>query len=173
MLRDALNNINVGANGMAFIVNADGRLIAHRDLRKVYNHEGIAMSLGEDPRVADVITLMTEGHTGAALIDAADGRSFVSYSPIRGTRWSLGIVAPRSDFTEAFRRAIFTSALITAAALIFFAFVISFLIERILMIPLEAITAGAGAISLGRFDDELPARLTDRDDRRITWAATT
>jgi CheY-like chemotaxis protein/HAMP domain-containing protein len=164
VLSDALNNINVGANGMAFIVNGEGRLIAHRDLRKVYSHENISRSMGDDPRAADVITLMAEGHTGAALIDAADGRSFISYSPIRGTRWSLGIMAPRSDFTEAFRRAIFTSALITAAALIFFAFVISFLIERILMIPLEAITAGAGAISLGRFDDGLPSCLTNRDD---------
>ncbi|MDR3076168.1 MAG: HAMP domain-containing protein, partial [Synergistaceae bacterium] len=164
MLKDALNNINIGANGMAFIINREGNLIAHRDIGKVYGMEHISDSMGDDPAVKDAIKLMTEGQTGSEQIYSATGRAFISFSPIRGTRWSLGIVALRSDFIAGFRHAILTSVLITAAALIFFAFVISFMTQQMLKIPLEAITEGAAAIALGEFESELPENLTKRED---------
>jgi len=164
MLMDALNNINIGANGVAFIINERGYLIAHQDVNKVYNMEHISASLGDDKAVSDLIQTMTESQTGSAMIDTAKGDSFVSYSPVRGTRWSLGIVALRSDFTVAVAHAIYTSVLITAAALIFFAFVISLLTEKTLRIPLRAITDGANTIALGQFDNQLPSNLTERGD---------
>ena len=164
MLMDALNNISIGANGAVFIINGSGTLIAHRDLSKVYDAEHISESLGGNNAVLDLIQLMTNANTGSKMIETAEGRSFVSYSPIRGTRWSLGIVARRSDFMAEFRQAIYTSIMITLTALLFFAITISLLTERALMIPLEAITDGANNIALGQFDNQLPGNLTKRED---------
>ena len=164
MLMDALNNINVGSSGVAFIIDNKGSLIAHRDLSRVYSLEHISESLGSGKAVSDLVQTMTEAQTGSTMIDTEKGKSFVGYSPVRGTRWSLGIVALRSDFISEFRRAIYTSILTTVAALIFFALVISFLTEKIFMAPLEAITEGANTIALGQFDKQLPPGLTERED---------
>jgi signal transduction histidine kinase/DNA-binding response OmpR family regulator len=164
ILKDALNNISVGANGTAFIINGTGNLIAHMDLGKVYNLEHVSKSMGGDPAVRGLVELMTNGQTGSAMIGALGRMELVAYSPVRGTRWSLGVMALRSDFTSEFRRAIYASVLITGAALILFALLIWYMTRRLLMSPLEAITEGAGDISLGQFERELPEAMTRRED---------
>ncbi|MDR3279419.1 MAG: response regulator [Synergistaceae bacterium] len=171
ILSDALSNINVGASGLAFIINQDGNLIAHRDLGKVYSMEPLVESLGDDKSNQDVMRLMKEGQTGSAELDLAGGTAFVSFSPIRGTRWSLGILAPRGDFMAAVRSALIISVTITAAALAFFTLVISFFLRKILMKPLAAITEEARRIALGQFESNLPAELKDRRDEIGTLGA--
>jgi len=42
---------------------------------------------------------------------------YFSYSPVRGTHWSLGITAPQSDFMEATNKAILISLLVTIVLL--------------------------------------------------------
>ncbi|MDR1137674.1 MAG: response regulator [Synergistaceae bacterium] len=164
VLADVVNNANIGANGVAFIINADGELVAHKDLGKVYNKETLSENLGDNLETNEIIHLMTEGQTGSAQITTAGKRAFVGYSPVRGTLWSLGILAPRSNFVEAILSAIFTSVSIIAAALILFALIISLLMQRILKKPLYAIAENARRIALGQFDNDLPHNVINRED---------
>ncbi|MDR1917167.1 MAG: HAMP domain-containing protein, partial [Synergistaceae bacterium] len=164
VLSDVLGNINVGANGMAFIINASGELIAHRDQGKVFSLEHITKSMGHSPELREVLMLMHQGQTGSAKIPHVDGEMFMSYAPIRGTLWSLGIVAPRSDFLSAVRNAIFIGVFFTTLALIFFTLVIAFFIQRILTVPLGAITESAHSVAAGQFEDGILQKFISRND---------
>ncbi|MDR2779639.1 MAG: response regulator, partial [Synergistaceae bacterium] len=164
VLADVVSNINIGANGTAFIIDADGKLMAHKERAKVYDGESLSASLGNDLDANAVIRLMTEGQTGSAEIITHGKRAFIGYSPIRGTLWSLGILAPRSDFTKAFLGAVFTGAYITVASLILFALIISLLTQKILKNPLDAITENARKKALGQFENELPDSILKRND---------
>jgi signal transduction histidine kinase/CheY-like chemotaxis protein/HAMP domain-containing protein len=164
VLSDVVSNINIGSSGGAFIINQNGEIMAHRDLGKVYSMEAITASLGDSRETQRVIQLMKEGQTGSAQISVTPDGEFISYSPIRGTRWSIGIVAPRSDFTDAVEDAIFTSILMTLAALVLFAAVISFFMQRMLMFPLRSITEEARTIALGQFDKYASLYAIERPD---------
>ena len=164
VLGDVLRNINIGTNGTAFIINQDGALMAHKDLGKVFSQESITNSLGSSTAAQNVLLSMKQGQTGSADIDGSNGQIFVSYSPVRGTLWSLGIQAPHDDFTAAAKQAFLIGALITLGSLIFFAIILSVFTRKILSAPLRAITKSAGNLAMGQFDDKLPNNLTDRND---------
>jgi signal transduction histidine kinase/response regulator of citrate/malate metabolism len=164
VLGDVLHNINIGPNGRSFIINEQGLFIAHREMSKVFNRESVADSFGSGPDAKATILSMQQGQTGAAQIRAADGDIFVSFSPIRGALWFLGIQAPRSDFTSAARQALTIGVLITVSALILFSILLTLFIRRFLSVPLKAITDNAGNLAEGDFGELLSARIIGRRD---------
>jgi signal transduction histidine kinase/CheY-like chemotaxis protein/HAMP domain-containing protein len=164
VLSDVVSNINIGSSGGAFIINQNGEIMAHRDLGKVYSMEAITASLGDSRETQRVIQLMKEGQTGSAQISVTPGGEFISYSPIRGTRWSIGIMAPRADFTDAVENAVFTGVLVTSATLVLFAVIIAFFMQRMLMFPLQSITEEARTIALGQFDQYASLDAIERQD---------
>jgi CheY-like chemotaxis protein/HAMP domain-containing protein len=172
VLADAVNSINIGENGTAFIINAGGDMVAHKDVDKVFKKEALSKNLGDDPYAGALIRLMTEGQTGSAQIIIGGKKAFIGYSPVRGTLWSLGILVPRSDFMQAIIDAALTGVFITVAALILFALIISFLTQKILKNPLHAITESARKIALGQFENELPDCVLDRNDEIGTLGET-
>ncbi|MDR3265345.1 MAG: response regulator, partial [Synergistaceae bacterium] len=165
-LSDILSNIKVGPNCTAFIINRQGRLIAHRDVSKAFGREAVAVadSFGFGPEAEAVLLPMKQGLTGAMEISGVEGKMFVSFSPIRGTLWSLGIQAPRSDFTSAASQALTIGTLITVASIVIFSIFMTFFIRRILSIPLGAITDSADKLADGEFGNLLPPQIIDRRD---------
>ncbi|MDR1921509.1 MAG: hybrid sensor histidine kinase/response regulator, partial [Candidatus Adiutrix sp.] len=164
VLNDVLSNINIGTHGTAFIINEEGRLIAHRNLGKVFSGENIESSFGSGAAIEETLSLMKQGQVGAIETDSGDGRVFISYAPIRGTRWSLGIQAPKNDFMADIHAAYLTSVIMTIVSLAFFAAVFAVMIRKILTLPLYAITENARKLALGQFENKLPRNLSARDD---------
>jgi signal transduction histidine kinase/DNA-binding response OmpR family regulator len=164
ILNDVMGNINVGADGSAFMINSEGRLMAHRDSGRVFAGESITASLGSGEDIKKVLRLMMQNQTGAAIVAGIPGRMFISYAPIRGTRWFLGIQAPRIDFIGPLRTAIFVSVMVMIGTLLFFMLIFGAALKRILALPLWAITESSGSIAQGRFEYKLPPGLTERKD---------
>jgi len=164
VLSDVLGNINIGTNGTAYIIDENGTLIAHKNLGKVYSQESVADNLGNSIKSQEVLSLMESRQTGSARIEGPKGALYISYSPIRGTLWSLGIEAPRSDFISAFRQAIYISIIIAVIVFIIAALVFEMLLRRILTSPLHAITENACRQANGNFDNSIPAAITKRND---------
>lgn len=164
VLGDVLSNINIGANGMAFIIDEGGTLVAHNNLGKVYSQEHISNSLGDTAEAQELISLMETRQIGSATVNSSSGQLYVSYAPIRGTLWSFGIEAPRSDFIGAFRQAIYISLIIAVMVFIIAALIFDLLLKKILTTPLHAITDNAGMLANGQFENRLPENITNRND---------
>ncbi|MDR3289226.1 MAG: response regulator [Peptococcaceae bacterium] len=165
IIDDILREINVSPNGMAFIVNEEGRLIAHKHMDKVFRGESVTDSLGTSSSAEAVFLAMTQGQTGTLEIKGAQDRSFVSFAPIRGTLWSLVIQAPRSDYIAATNQALTITVIITIAFLACFSLFLTFFIRKTLSFPLKTITGNADKLTKGEFEGLIyPAALARQDE---------
>ena len=154
VLSDVTGNISIGKNGMAFIINADGGVIAHRSLIKVYSRESIFVSLGDSDDVKSVISGMIQGQTGSRSISTPSGQMFIGYSPINGTTWSIGIIAPRSDFLTPLKQAIVIAVSIILVFVIVAAVIVLVIVRRDVTVPMAVISDSARAIADGVFGDK-------------------
>ncbi|MDR3038585.1 MAG: response regulator [Candidatus Adiutrix sp.] len=164
VLNDILENIKIGKSGTAFIINENGRIVAHRDTGKVYIRQEVAEDLGDDGIVTETLLLMRQGQSGAARFVGPDGPMFISHAPIRGTLWSLGILALKSDFMAEVRTAGLLSLLISFSALVAFVLVMKIITSRMLTRPLAIITDNARQLAQGQFENRLPDHLLARRD---------
>jgi signal transduction histidine kinase/CheY-like chemotaxis protein len=161
VLNDVLSNIIISAGSTAFIVNQEGKLMAHRDPKRVRGGEG---RFGEEPALRDIFSQMNQGKTGAARVVRGGSSTYIAYAPIRGTRWSLVIETPREDFMFAARQGVLTCAALTAVLLVFFAMASNAVLRKTLTRPLHVIAENARALAAGRFTGELPPALVNRRD---------
>ncbi|MDR2588292.1 MAG: response regulator [Spirochaetales bacterium] len=162
ILNDVLSNINIGAGSTAFIINEEGKLMAHRDVEKVRRGESLLDI--SSASVHELLSKMSRGETGSLKVDDFSSRHFFCYAPVRGTRWSLAIQTPRSDFSSAASQAIFISIYVTLFLLFLFIFVFTFFLKDTLTEPLRLITMNAHRVALGQFIRKLPDHLVGRED---------
>lgn len=105
VLNDIVTDIQISKNGSAYMLNAAGTTIAHRDMDNVKNQENTQEDAKTDPslaRLAEIESRMTRGESGFGRYSYGGVNKFVAYAPIGGTDgWSLAINAPVSDFMDA------------------------------------------------------------------------
>jgi signal transduction histidine kinase/HAMP domain-containing protein len=164
VLNDVLANVNIAAGGEAFIINEEGKLMAHRDSARVRSGEFILSGQDSKNMFHDLLSQMRRGQTGSVGIESAAGRVFFGFSPIRGTRWALAIETPRSDFMNAAWKAILTSLIVLVALLVLFTMVFNLFIKNIVTVPLRLITFNAYKLALGKFIQQLPEEIITRQD---------
>ena len=114
VLNDVLNSINISANGEAFIVNADGRVMGNRDTQLIQDQVDLAEYTGSD----NLETKVVSGETGVMELKNGKGTKQVSYVPINGTNWYLAIIVPSSDFMGPAQDSITVGIIMTAVMLV-------------------------------------------------------
>ncbi|MDR3167229.1 MAG: HAMP domain-containing protein, partial [Treponema sp.] len=164
VLNDVLSHINISSGSTAYIINEQGKLMAHRDVDKVGRGESILDTFRDKTAFQEMIAQMVQGQTGSVRISDGGMATFFSFAPIRGTRWSLVIETPRDDFLSAVRRGIMTAVLVTLGLFLLFILLFNSLIRKILIHPLRSITADANRLAQGRFVRNLPPELISRYD---------
>lgn len=115
MLNDVISNINMGKNGMAYMVNRDGIITGHPD-QSIVKSKNTLLQLSNGNEEA--IKRVTTGETGATEFDIDGERMLVAFSPIRGTQWALIIQVPKSDYNNLINRAMITAGVCTLAGLL-------------------------------------------------------
>jgi signal transduction histidine kinase/DNA-binding response OmpR family regulator len=177
VLNDVLGNINISANSVAFIINSLGELQAHRDIQRVLDGQTLYDILGNTPAAEELISEVVLGNTGSAalrnypaldfsslLFALGNGTTFISYAPIRGSRWSLVIEVPSGDFMFAVRQAVIISVIVAVILLTVFSVLFSFFLKKVLTEPLRMLTISAHRLALGQFSQELPDPVLYRND---------
>jgi signal transduction histidine kinase/CheY-like chemotaxis protein len=164
VLNDVLSHITISSGSTAYIINEQGKLMAHRDPGKVGRGESVFDSPGDNTPFREMASRIVQGQTGSARISGGEGTAFFSFAPIRGTRWFLAVEAPRDDFISAARRGIMIAVLITLGLFSLFILIFNSFIRKILVRPLRSITADANRLAQGRFVRNLPPELVNRQD---------
>jgi signal transduction histidine kinase/CheY-like chemotaxis protein/HAMP domain-containing protein len=158
ILNDVLSHINISTGSTAYIINRTGKFMAHRDMSLVRSGDSLfsefsTNSFRQNTRnyIGTIFTRMNMGHTGSVRIQTPEGPKFLSYAPVRGTRWTLVIETLRADFMGAARQGVMTSILITLFLLILFTLSFNIFIRKVLTEPLRIITENARRIAMGKF----------------------
>ena len=97
ILNDVLGNMNVGANGSAYILDEDGVIIADRQTARMEEHNNIYDLYGvkKNNKIFDAMLRFETGAGGTMIHHAYH---YVAYSPVAGTNWTMVIDAPYSDY---------------------------------------------------------------------------
>ena len=164
VLNDVLVNINISSGSTAYIINKDGKYIAHRNTELVRFGGYIFSGYPPSQAVNDVLGKMSRGEIGSALLGSGSHLRFFSFSPVGGTNWSLVIEVPRSDYMTVIWQGIIISVLVTIVLLIVFTIIFNFSIQAFLVKPLKLLTDNARLLSRGIFELGSSKKLTQRTD---------
>jgi signal transduction histidine kinase/CheY-like chemotaxis protein len=163
-LSDILGYINISSGSTAYIVNGQGKYMAHRNIEKVR----LELSIFDDnpgiTELDEVMAMMNQNRIDSVRIGSGDSEKIFSFAPIRETFWYLVIEAPRTDFMKVISSSILTSIQLTLALLIIFVVLANVFVVHLLTTPLKIITDYAERLTQGIFKYELPENLFKRKD---------
>lgn len=153
---DLVTSIKVGETGNAFVVDAQGRLIAHPDLWPVLRKSDMsghplvqaALSGADVPQGGDVVT------------DLNNRRVLSTFAPVRPLGWRVFVELPIAEAYASIDASILRSLLVLAG-LLGCAMVVALLLSRRMIIPIETLMRGAARIGAGDLDSRLAIRTGD------------
>jgi len=148
---DVVSRIRVGETGQAFVVDARGRLIAHRDISLVLRDTdlgGLAQvraarddaASGDSPFGRPLRTLVTENMQGQAVLSA--------YAPIAPLGWLMFVELPASEaYAPLYASLARTGVLLLIGLGV--AFLAGLFLARRMVVPIRALQEGAARIGAG------------------------
>ena len=159
---DVLSQVKVGDKGQAYVVDAQGRLIAHPDLSLVLGHTD-ASSLAQ-VRSAVRAQPSTQEEQSQVVTDLRGRRVLSEFAPIVPLNWLVFVELPVDEAFAPLYAAILRSSILLLITLII-AFFCGLLLARRMVVPIQAMHDGAASIGAGdlskrisiRTDDELEA----------------
>ena len=151
MLNDVLSSINIGKNGMAYMVNQEGIVTGHPDQSKV-QAQSTLLQLGGGNEEA--IKSVTTGETGSTEFDIDGQQMLVAFSPIHGTQWALVIQVPKSDYNNLINGAMIVAGICTLVVL-FISILVILRMARSISKPVKNVTNRMVGLSDGDLHTEV------------------
>ena len=162
MLNDVLSSINIGKNGMAYMVNREGIVTGHPDQSKVQAKSTLMqLSGGKEEAIKSVTT----GETGSTEFDIDGQQMLVAFSPIHGTQWALVIQVPKSDYNNLINGAMIVAGICTLVVL-FLSILVILRMARSISKPVKNVTNRMLCLSDGDLHTEV-AHIRSGDELEI------
>ncbi len=154
---DVVSQIKIGKAGHAYVVDSQGHLIAHPDISLVLKKTDLS-------KLAQVKATMARGAEQVGMPSIArdlDDRQVLSASaPIAPVGWTVLVEQPLVEAFEPIRGSIFrTVGLVLFGILL--SVIVSLVLARRMVRPIQALTEGAGRIGAGDLSYRLNVRTGD------------
>lgn len=117
MLSEVLSAIHIGQTGMALLINENGKIVGHHLIDIVKQQLNI-YDLDTNTSAHQIFDRMITRETGSMQGLVNGQQSYVSFCPVRGTRWSFAIEIPKKEYMKSTNIAILNTMVGTFAALI-------------------------------------------------------
>src|ERR1700720_4555432 len=156
LIWDVVSQIKVGERGHAYVVGAEGRLIAHPDISLVLRNTDMSRLVQVQAAQAgtDVDSLQ-----GALNIQGQE--VLTASAPILPLRWTMFVELPEKEAYASLYAALQRLAIVLAAASIF-AVLAGIFLTRLLVGPIQALRAGAERIGGGDFTQRISIKTGDQ-----------
>ena len=151
---DVVSRIKIGVAGLAYVVDANGTLIAHPDISLVLKKTDLKAL----PQVAAIGKPDETPNTMAR--DPQGNEVFAANARIPALDWTVFVESPRAEAFAPLYASIIRIALLLVAGLLA-AVVASFFLARTLVQPIRALQAGAARIGAGELDQRIEVRSGD------------
>ena len=156
LIWDVVSQIKVGEGGHAYVVGAQGRLIAHPDISLVLRNTDMS-------KLAQVQAAQG-GSAGAGSLQSAkniQGQDVLTASaPIAPLGWTMFVELPVEEAYASLYAALQRLAIVLAAASIFAVLAGIFLARR-MVVPIQALRAGAERLGAGDFAQRIAIKTGD------------
>ncbi|HET7526275.1 MAG TPA: GAF domain-containing protein, partial [Burkholderiaceae bacterium] len=148
-----VSGIKIGRSGLAYVVDANGTLIAHPDISLVLKKT----DLSELPQVAAVLH---GGAESATAHDLAGHEVLAAHERIPGLNWTVFVETPRGEALAPLRDTVWRLVWLLIGGLLLAA-AESFFLARALVRPIEALQRGAERVGAGELDQRIEVKTGD------------
>ncbi|MCF8062148.1 MAG: HAMP domain-containing protein [Deltaproteobacteria bacterium] len=155
-IREIVRSIQVGEEGYAFLVDGEGRTIAHPQFGP-YEH-----GLGNypDPSIAGLVHEMNRGGSGWKSYRYEGADKLAAFWPIPGMGWSLAATIPSSEFTK--EVGLIRTRVLQVVLLILFCSIVGVsLLSYYMLKPVRDLVSATHRIAGGDLSQEIPVRSRD------------
>jgi len=150
---DIVDNIRIGKTGSAFLVSADGTLIAHQDKKRVLKNE----NLGGRREIRSVLSGKTEA---IELEDKAEGKWISAYSPVPDLGWGI-VLRQSQDEAYLFSKVMKMQSWIIIILSEMVAILASIFMGKVLARPIKALAFRIKRVAAGDLDHKIAVRTRD------------
>ncbi len=155
LIWDVVSKIKVGQRGRAYVVDADGRLIAHPDISLVLRNTDMS-------KLAQVRSARAAG-SGDAVQEAEDitgNRVLTAYAQVTPLGWLVFVETPVAEAYAPLYASIQRTGYVLFGALLL-AFIAGMFLARRMVGPIQALRSGAARIGLGDLSQRISIKTGD------------
>jgi signal transduction histidine kinase len=154
LIWDVVSQIKVGERGVAYVVDGDGRLIAHPDISLVLRNTDMT-------RLAQVAAARS-GQAGPVqeAVDLHGGKVLSAYAPVSPLGWLVFVELPVEEAYASLYNSIQRSGLIMFGGLML-AFLSGLFLARRMVVPIQMLRAGAQRIGGGDLGQRISIKTGD------------
>ena len=155
LIWDVVSNIKVGEHGLAYVVDGDGRLIAHPDISLVLRNTDMS-------RLAQVRSALVSHATGQVqeATDLAGHQVLSAYAPVAPLGWIVFVETPMEEAYAPLHASIQRTGFVLLGALAL-AFIAGMLLAGRMVGPIQALRAGAARIGAGDLGQRISIKTGD------------
>src|SRR5882757_3490590 len=157
LIRDVVSQIRVGERGQAYVVDAEGRLIAHPDISLVLRNTDMSKLLQVQAARAGGRSV-SEELQGTKNIQGQE--VLTASAPIAPLGWTMFVELPVEEAYASLYQALQRLAIVLLGASILAVLAGIFLARR-MVVPIQALRAGAARIGGGDFTQHISIRTGD------------
>jgi signal transduction histidine kinase/CheY-like chemotaxis protein len=154
---DVVSLIKVGQHGYAYVIDAQGRLVAHPDLGLVLKHTDLSV-LPQVEAARAATDTATQDRTDS--VDLAGRAVLAAYAPVAPVGWFVFIESPRAEAFATLYDSLTRSAALLVAGLLA-AFVCGLVLARRMIAPIQALGIGAARIGGGDLGHRISIKTGD------------
>jgi signal transduction histidine kinase len=158
LIWDVVSQIKVGEHGRAYVVDSQGRLIAHPDISLVLRNT----DLSRLPQVQ--AARMRATGTPADQVQEAEEvqgrRVLTAYAPVAPLGWFMFVELPIEEAYAPLYATLYRSALLLLAGLML-ALIAGLILARRMVVPIQALRRGAAAIGAGDLSQRISIKTGD------------
>jgi signal transduction histidine kinase len=158
LIWDVVSQIKVGAHGHAYVVDGQGRLIAHPDISLVLRNTDLSRLAQVQAARAHLAGKQTEQVQEAD--DIQTHRVLTAYAPISPLGWIMFVELPVEEAYAPLYTTLERSGLILLAGLLL-ALVAGLMVARRMVVPIQALRLGAARIGSGDLGQRIAIRTGD------------
>ena len=154
LIWDVVSQIKVGEHGQAYVIDADGRLIAHPDISLVLRNTDMT-------KLAQVQAARTAGTEPVQEGQDIHGQKVLSaYAPVSPLGWLVFVELPAEEAYASLYDSIKRSGAIIFAGLVL-AFLSGLFLARRMVVPIQMLRAGAQRIGGGDLNQRISIKTGD------------
>jgi signal transduction histidine kinase len=155
LIWDVVSKIKVGEHGRAYVVDSDGRLIAHPDLNLVLRNTDMSrLAQVRGARAGSATEAMREAD------DIGGHKVLTAYAPVNPPGWFVFVETPVEEAYAPLYRSILRTCYVLLGALAL-AFIAGMFLAGRMVVPIRALRAGAARIGSGDLGQRITIKSGD------------
>ena len=155
LIWDVVSGIKVGQHGRAYVVDADGRLIAHPDISLVLrNTDMLRLAQVRSARAGPGAEEVQEAE------DVAGHKVLTAYAPVNPLGWFVFVETPIEEAYAPLYASMQRTGYVLLGALAL-AFIAGMFLARRMVVPIQALRAGAARIGRGDLSQRIAIKTGD------------